>query len=164
MELVIKRMKQQLKLAQLRGQTASTNEATILAVLLAWALLQSEVQHAREVLTEAAEQWTCSLHRTESSQPSPPSGDCQPPQPAAAGSKASVSSWGVTALTVQTLRLLVQGSWTFARLRSCLPYLHRFLCNRRRHRDHQESTIRRQFLAHPGLATSPSSLFFCSSA
>ena len=64
-------MKQQLKLAQLRGQTASTNEATILAVLLAWALPQSEVQHAREVLTEAAEQWTCSLHRTESSQPSP---------------------------------------------------------------------------------------------
>ena len=112
----------------------------------------------------AAEQWTCSLHRTESSQPSPPSGDCQPPQPAAAGSKASVSSWGVTALTVQTLRLLVQGSWTFARLRSCLPYLQRFLCSRRRQRDHQESTIRRQFLAHPGLATSPSSLFFCSSA
>ena len=112
----------------------------------------------------AAEQWTCSLHRTESSQPSPPSGDCQPPQPAAAGSKASVSSWGVTALTVQTLRLLVQGCWTFARLRSCLPYLQRFLCSRRRQRDHQESTIRRQFLAHPGLATSPSSLFFCSSA
>ena len=157
-------MKQQLKLAQLRGQTASTNEATLLAVLLAWALLQSEVQHAREVLTEASEQWTCSLHRTESSQPSPPSGDWQPPQSAAAGSKASVSSWGVTALTVQTLRLLVQGSWTFARLRSCLPYLQRFLCSRRRQRDHQESTIRRQFLAHPGLATSPSSLFFCSSA
>ena len=61
MELVIKRMKQQLKLAQLRGQTASTNEATILAVLLAWALLQSEVQHAREVLIEATEQWTGSL-------------------------------------------------------------------------------------------------------
>ena len=52
---------QVLKLAQLRGKTAVTNEATILAVLLAWALLQSEVQYARQVLTEAASQWVGSL-------------------------------------------------------------------------------------------------------
>jgi hypothetical protein len=68
-------------------------------------------------------------------------------------------------LTVQTLRLLVQGCWTFARLRGCLPFLHRFLTGRRRHRDQQESTVRRQFLTHPGLAASASALFFfCSSA
>lgn len=163
-ELVIKRMKQQLKLAQLRGQSASTNEATILAVLLAWALLQGEVQSAREVLSEAAEQWVSSL---EAQAPQPPESSAEPAgssQPRAALSLPTVSSWSVTALCAQTLRLLVQGCWTFARLRSCLPYLHRFLCSRRRQRDHQESTIRRHFLAHPGLATSPSSLFFCSSA
>lgn len=157
-ELVIKRMKQQLKLAQLRGQTASTNEATILAVLLAWALLQSEVQHAREVLTEAAEQWACSLDAP--AEPEPEAVSEPPPAP----SLPTVSSWSVTALCGQTLRLLVQGYWTFARLRSCLPYLQRFLCSRRRQRDHQESTIRRQFFAHPGLARSDASLFFCSSA
>ena len=164
MELVIKRMKQQLKLAQLRGQTASTNEATILAVLLAWALLQSEVQDARAVRSLAAEQWAGSLDALAPAEPQESQEPAGVSEPLAAPSLPTVSSWSVTALCGQTLRLLVQGSWTFARLRSCLPYLHRFLCSRRRHRDHQESTIRRQFLAHPGLATSPSSLFFCSSA
>ena len=151
-ELVIKRMKQVLKLAQLRGQTAVTNEATLLALLLAWALMQSEVQQARQVLTAAAEQWAPSL------------GPSDAAEPVAAPSPPTVSSWTVTALGIQTLRLLVQGYWTFARLRNCLPSLQRFLCSRRRQRVHQESTIRRQFLVHPALAASDASLFFCSSA
>ena len=41
-ELLIKRMKSVLKLAQLRGKTALTNEATILALLVCWALQQQE--------------------------------------------------------------------------------------------------------------------------
>src|SRR5512135_3065039 len=45
-ELVIKRTKQVLKLAQLRGQTALTNEATILALLVCWALQQQEAASA----------------------------------------------------------------------------------------------------------------------
>jgi Transposase DDE domain len=150
-ELVIKRMKQVLKLAQLRSQTALTNEATILALLLAWSLLQSEVQHARTVLTQTAEQWArsqCSASVDEPVVVSPP----------------AVSSWTTTALGVQTLRLLVQGVWTFTRLRDCLPFLPRFLCSRRR-RDHQERDIRRHLLAHPALTGSGSSLLFaCSSA
>ena len=152
-ELVIKRMKQVLRLAQLRGRTACTNEATILALLLAWALVQSEVQYARHVLTQATEQWMHALAGGRDSQPAP------------AGSPVTVSSWGVTVVAVHTLRLLVQGYWTFARLRSCLPSLHRYLCSRRWQRDHQESTIRRHLLAHPGLAAFGSSLVFsCSSA
>lgn len=152
-ELVIKRMKQVLKLAHLRGQTASTNEATILALLLAWALLQEEIQYARHLLTEAAEQWALSLCVISGS------------SPFAACSLPTVSSWSVTALCVQTLRLLVQGCWTFAHLRRCLPDLQRFLCSRRRQRDHQESTMRRQLLVHLGVSDLDSSLiFFCSSA
>lgn len=38
-ELVIKRMKSVLKLAQLRGKTAATNEAILLTMLLAWSRL-----------------------------------------------------------------------------------------------------------------------------
>jgi hypothetical protein len=151
-ELVIKRMKQVLGLAQLRGQTALTNEATLLALLLAWALMQSEVQQARQVLTEAAAQWARSVGTSGAS------------ESLAAASPPTVSSWTVTALAVQTVRLLVQGYWTFAHLRSCLPYLQRFLCSRRRQRDHQESRIRRQLLLRLALAGSDSSLFFCSSA
>src|SRR2546421_10324251 len=53
-ELVIKRMKQVLRLAQLRGKTAATNEATILALLVCWALQQQEAGRARELLQQAA--------------------------------------------------------------------------------------------------------------
>jgi len=156
-ELVIKRMKQVLKLAQLGGLTASTNEATIVARLLAWALVQEEVAQARHVLTQAAEQWACSLGPSQVS--------ALATEAVATASLPTVSSWGLTALGVQTLRLLIQGYWTFARLRRCLPYLQRYLCSRRRQRSHQESTIRRRLLAHPGSAASGSSLvFFCSSA
>ena len=49
-ELVIKRMKQVLQLAQLRGKTALTNEATILALLVCWALQQRETAPARALL------------------------------------------------------------------------------------------------------------------
>jgi hypothetical protein len=148
-ELVINRMKHLLKLAHLRGQTACTNESTVLA----WALLQAEVEHARHVLTQAAEQWERAHCQANSPEPSPvPS----PP---------TVSSWTVTALAVQTLRQLVQGFWTFARLQSCLPYLQRFLSSRRQQRQHQESTIRRQLLAQLApMAASSSLFFFCSSA
>ncbi len=142
-----------LRLAQLRGQTACTNEATLLTLLVGWVLQQSEAQYARHVLTQAQQQWVCS-------QAASTALTDQPVQ-----SPSAVSSWTVTALTVQTLRLLVQGCWTFARLRSCLPYLHRFLSSRRRQRGHQESTIRRQLLVHLGQADLDSALVFsCSSA
>lgn len=154
-ELLIKRMKQLLKLAQLRGKTAVTNEATILALLLAWALVQSEVVCARELLTQAVQQWE-QAHRL--SEPVTPS------KPLAAAGQPTVSRWTIPALCVQTLRQHVQGFWTFARLRVCWPALQRFVSHRRR-RQHQESTIRRHLLARLGLLTvSSSSLFFCSSA
>jgi hypothetical protein len=152
-ELVIKRMKQLLKLAHLRGQTAETNEATLLALLVAWSLVQPEIQFARQVLTAACEQGF----------PAPsPHADVPNSDPPVPASPLIVSSWGVTALVVSTLRLLVQGRWTFERLDACLPDLQRFLCSRRRQRIHQESTIRRRFLDHPGLRAS--SLFSCSGA
>ena len=137
----------------MRLAPACTNEATLLALLVGWALQQSEVVQARHLLTEALQQWTRSLSASAVS-----AEQLLPRQQ-------TVSSWTVTALTVQTLRLLVQGYWTFARLRTCLPVLHRSLCSRRRQRTHQESTIRRLLLVHLGLADLDSSLvFFCSSA
>jgi hypothetical protein len=53
-ELVIKRMKQVLKLGQLRGTTALTNEATLLALLVCWALQQQEAASARALLQQGA--------------------------------------------------------------------------------------------------------------
>lgn len=139
-ELVIKRMKQVLKLAQVRGKSALTNEATVLAVLVAWSLLQGEVSQAREWLTQAAQHSRLWEQTTT--------------EPCEEQTEPSVSSWTVTTLHVQTVRLHVQGYWTMARLRACLPFLGRYVCSRRRQREHQETSIRRLLLDHLG-ATMP---------
>jgi hypothetical protein len=158
-ELVIKRMKQLLKLAQLRGKTATTNEATILALLVAWSLLQPEVAYAREVLSQTIELWL-----TAHEQASALASVREPDVPQESVTTTTLSSWTITALCVQTLRQLVQGCWTFARLQACWPYLLRFVSVRRK-RPHQETTIRNQLVSRLGSPpASSSSLFFCSSA
>lgn len=150
-ELVIKRLKQVLKLAQLRGQTVLTNEATILAVLVAWSLLQSEVTHARQSLGESVQHWA-RAHQDESQAAGIP----QPP------TEETVSSWTILALGVQTLRQLVQGVWTMARLRACWPLLRRYLTHRRK-RPHQESTIRACLVERFGASNASfTALFGCS--
>jgi hypothetical protein len=118
-ELFIKRLKQILKLAQLRGKTALTNEATILALLVAWALLQPEVANARAVLSQAVELWSqAHVQARTSTQVS------EPDKPLA--TMTTVSSWTITAVCVQTLRQLVVGCWTLDRLQTCWPLLLRF--------------------------------------
>jgi len=153
-ELVIKRMKQVLRLAQLRGKTALTNEATILALLVCWALQQQTATWARALLQQAAaavqELTAPATGKVElASSPTPP----EPPE-------APVSSWLLTSLCVQTLRVVVQGYWTPARLLACLPYLHRFVCGSPRRRMHQETIIRRLLQAQPLLAPAGSALVF----
>jgi len=149
-ELLIKRMKSVLKLAQLRGKTALTNAATILAVLVCWALQQQEAQQAREVLAHASSQ-VATLTAV--------------PEQVTETREHTVSSWLLTALCVHTLRTAVQGYWTSARLRACLPYLGRFVCESPRRRQQQERTIRRQLRTQLAGGVPDSSLvFLCSSA
>jgi hypothetical protein len=156
MELLIKRMKSVLKLAQLRGKTALTNEATILARLLCWALQQQ----VREVLAQASPHVA-----TLATAPASTSQDTAVPEQAAEPKEQAVSSWLLTALCVQTLRTAVQGYWTPARLRACLPHLRRFVCESPRRRQQQESTIRRQLRTQlAGAVPASSPVFCCSSA
>jgi len=156
-ELFIKRLKQILKLAQLRGKTALTNEATILALLVAWALVQPEVANARAVLSQAVEQWSqAHVQARTTTQVS------EPDKPLA--TTTTVSSWTITAVCVQTLRQLVVGCWTLERLQTCWLLLLRYLAHRRKRR-HQESAIRSQLFDRLGPPSGSSfSLFFCSSA
>ena len=161
-ELVIKRLKSVLKLAQLRGKTAATNEAILLAVLLAWSLVQEEVQVAREQLTALCQTWATSAHGIPLGAASQP--ESKPQALPAVLSLPSVSSWSLTALSVQGLRQVVQGYWSPSRFCQCLPHLARFLCSRRCKREHQESSIRRRFLASAVFGQATSSCFRCSSA
>jgi Transposase DDE domain len=112
-ELVFKKMKQLLRLNQIRSKHRTSVEATVRALLIAWALQESTTTWLRTLLRATA---------------SPES--------------VVVSSWLVSGLGLETLRQQVQGRWSEARLQACLPRLRRFLCSRPRRRGCQESTVR----------------------
>jgi hypothetical protein len=121
-ELVLKKMKQLLRLNQIRSKHRTSVEATVRALVIAWALHESTTTWLRTLLTATA-----------------------------SSASVVVSSWLVSGLGLETLRQQVQGRWSEARLQACLPRLRRFLCSRRRRRGHQESTVR-TWLAHRACA------------
>ena len=112
-ELVLKKMKQWLCLNQLRSPHRTRVEATVRALLIAWALHED----------------TTTLLRTRLSAHTPPE-------------MSVVSSWLLSGLGLDTLRQQVQGRWSAARLQACLPRLRRFLCSRPRRRGHQAGAVR----------------------
>jgi hypothetical protein len=112
-ELVFKKMKQLLRLNQIRSKHLTSVEATVRARLIAWALHEDTTTWLRTLLST----------RTPSEM-------------------TVVSSWLLSGLGLDTLRQQVQGSWSEARLQACLPRLRRFLCSRPRRRGHQETTVR----------------------
>ena len=112
-ELVFKRMKPLLHLNQVRSTQQCTVEATIRALLVAWALPEGLVAEIRALLT------------------TPP-----PVKPTV------VSTGLLVGLGMETVRQQVHGTWSQARLQRCLPRLRRFLCSRPRRRVHQETMIR----------------------
>jgi len=112
-ELVLKNMKQLLRLNQIRSKHLTRVEATVRALLIAWALHEDTITLLRTLLSAST-----------------------PPE------MTVLSSWLLSGLGLDTLRQQVQGSWSEARLQACLPRLRRFLCSRPRRRVHQETTMR----------------------
>ena len=112
-ELVFKKMKQLLRLNQIRSKHLTSVEATVRALLIAWALHEDTSTLLRTLLSAST-------------------------RPA----MTVLSSWLLSGLGLDTLRQQVQGSWSEARLQACLPWLRRFLCSRPRRRVHQETTMR----------------------
>jgi hypothetical protein len=112
-ELLFKRLKQLLRLADLRCRERAAVEATVRALLVAWALQEQVAAEVRAQL---------------------PTGARDPQHPA--------SSWLLAGLSVQTLQQQVRGNWTVARLHTCLPRLVRFLVSSPRKRRQQEADVR----------------------
>ncbi len=121
MELVLKRMKQLLWFNQLRSTHRITVEATVRALLVAWALQDGSVTELRALLP-----------------PAPPGA----PSAAPLAAPLVVSTWSLGGVGLETLRHQVQHRWSLARLQTCLPRLRRFLCSRPRRREHQETAVR----------------------
>jgi hypothetical protein len=112
-ELVFKRMKQLLRLNQIRSKHPTSVEATVRALLIAWALQEEAMATIRAHL---------------------PTDTPTAPKP--------VSSWLLTGLGLDTLRQQVYGTWSQAQVHTCLPRLRRFVVLSPRRREHQETTIR----------------------
>ena len=102
-----------LRLNQRRSTHRTSVEATVRALLIAWALHESTTTWLRTLL---------------SATPAP--------------EQAVVRSWLVRGLGLETLRQQVHGRWSETRLQTCFPRWRRFLCSRPRRRRHQESTRR----------------------
>ena len=106
-------MKQLLRLNQIRSKHRTSVEATVRALLIAWALHEHTTTWLRTLLSATT-----------------------------APEMAVVSSWLVSGLGLDTLRQQVYGSWSGTHLQTCCSRLRRFLCSRPRRRKHQESTMR----------------------
>ena len=111
-ELVCKKMKQRLRLNQIRSKNRTSVEATVRALLVAWALHEDPTTELRRLLSATASSDTL-----------------------------VVSGWFVSGLGLETLRQQVQGTWSEARVQACLPRLRRFVCSRPRRRGHQASAM-----------------------
>lgn len=113
-ELVFKRMKQILKLNQLRCKKRESVEPCIRALLIAWVLQEQEVTQLRSCLSLLTQ-----THSRIS------------------------STWLTTKLSLATLRQQVIGHWCQAQVDAALPKLLRFLTTPfRNKRQHQETTVR----------------------
>jgi hypothetical protein len=124
-ELLFKRMKQLLRLGQIRSTSTAGATATIRALLVAWLLQEQESAALRALLPQP---W--------------------PPIAAAVAEPAVISNWTLTVLALETLRQQVVGRWSAARVRECLPRLVRFLTSWSQ-RPHQETEVRAWLLGQP---------------
>lgn len=122
-ELLFKRMKTFLQMHVLRLKQVERASLFVQLLLLGWALHEQEAQVMRETLQDIT---TLPSQETVES---------------------VLSTWTLTAIGFQSLKQVVWGGWSEQRWRACLPWLLRYLCQRRRKRGHQETEIRAQLLA-----------------
>lgn len=126
-ELLFKRMKQLLRLGQVRATSTDGATASIRALLVAW-LLQEQVSTQLRALLPGLSAPVAEGDEAET--------------------KAVVSSWTLTVVSLETLRQQVVGTWSEARVRACLPRLRRFVVSRSK-RAHQESEVRAFLTGQP---------------
>ena len=146
-ELCFKRVKQLLEAHRLRCEHGESVQASILALLLAWALQEDELVAARMQLQQAA------------SLPVEVPAVIVMPEPEQ-GQAGALSQWLLASLHLDVLPQQVRGSITAVRLRACLPRLQRFVRGSPRKRTHWYSQVCCWLLA-PSAQEGKNVLFSC---
>ena len=136
-ELLFKRMKQLLKLQNLRCKTIVSAKSTITLLLLGWALLEEESADVRLAMKDAlhctqlsAEGKLCDLEIINESWWRDDRGS-------------PLSEWMLVEASFDLFCQQIRGSYTAERFRACLPRLQRFLCSGHRDRPHLYSQLGR---------------------
>lgn len=122
-ELLFKRIKQQVQVHTLRCTKEEVATASIRALLVGWVLVE-----------DVAVELQAKLQRQAQAAPSTLPGQV----PTA---EAVVSIWGVSGLVLTTLRQILLRPWSVRRLEECLPRLQRYLVSHPRQRGHQASQV-----------------------
>ena len=123
-EVLFKRIKQVLAMHLLPAQTPQGAQAMICTLLVAWLLIEEDVEWLRRQLSDGEPE------------------------------KCPLSSWRLAHLAVEGLRQVLEGHWTLARLRAVLEALRRLFVERRQRplREQQRrSQFRQQVLCSSDL-------------
>lgn len=132
-ELFFKRLKQGLRLHQLRLEVFSRVSCVMQLNLIGWWLQEEEAQWMREVLTSVLLPLADDL--SDGSEPAEGVGEPE------AGAWI-LSSWTLAHFCCQQVCTMLRGAWSHRRLQECQQALRRYVRSRKRKRGHRETEQR----------------------
>ena len=123
-ELLFKRIKQLVRIHRLHSSHLLTNEATLAALLVGWALVEQQAARLRTKADQnAGEREALPANHLPEAEDGP------------------WSSWQLAAVLVQSLRSMILGCWTWRQIQQELHHLKHLLTSPQQDRVHQESAI-----------------------
>jgi Transposase DDE domain len=132
-ELFFKRLKQCLRLHQLRLQDWERVSCVVQLNLILWWLQEQEAQWMRQVLTGVLSPMPGEIREVDE------------PEESEAEQQASewiLSSWTLAHFCCEQVRTMLRGAWSPQRTRACQHALRRYVRSRKRPRGHRESEQR----------------------
>src|SRR6266699_2747018 len=132
-ELLFKRLKQGLQLHLVPVKLWERAQAYVHLCLIVWSLQEQEAQDLSELLAGLLSEPEVGLVQEAKEQ--------EEEQPTWV-----ISHWGLARCELETLRMVLRGSWTRQRLHHCLPQVRRYLVSRQRAKRISQETEMRQWL------------------
>jgi len=132
-ELFFKRLKQCLRLHQLRLQDWERVSCVVQLNLIGWWLQEEEAQWTRELLTSVLVPLAEDISHVE---------ELHESQGKPEAAEWILSSWTVAHFCSEEVRTMLRGAWSRRRKQECQQALRRYMCSRKRKRGHRETEQR----------------------